>query len=406
MFQRGLETVVRQAVRERPVVLLQGARQVGKSTLATSALPDARYLTLDDAPAIAFALSDPQSFVQQPGDTLIIDEVQRAPDLLRAVKLAVDRDRRAGRFLLTGSANVMLLPKASESLAGRMEIITLHGLSQGEIEGRLETFIDWCFGPSDSMPVRVSMGTPLATRISRGGFPEVVTGMSGAARARWFDSYLTAILQRDIRDLANIDDSSAMPRLLSALAGRSANLLNTADLSRTLGLPTTTLRRYLTLLQASYMVSLMPAWSANTTQRLVKAPKVHLYDTGLLSHLLKLGPENYETHASKGAALETFVASELTKQAGWSAARPQLFHFRSHTGQEVDMVLEDTTGAVVGVEVKASQSVDSSDFGGLRVLAGVAGKKFVRGVVIYAGDTALKVGEGLWALPVAALWSR
>ena len=291
MLHRNVTPELRDALADTPVVLLNGARQTGKSTLARALAPDAfpggpaAYVTLDDATALAAATDDPDGFVRGLDGPVILDEVQRAPELFRAVKAEVDRDRRPGRFLLTGSADVMLLPVASESLAGRMEVVTLWPLSQGEIEGRTERFVDAVF--EDALPPAPgSSGEPVWTRLARGGYPEAAEREDARRRSRWFGSYVTTILQRDVRDLARIEGLSEMPRLLALVAARTATLLNVAELSRSSGLPASTLKRYLTLLQATFLVRELPAWSTNRSKRLVKSPKLLVADSGLAAHLV------------------------------------------------------------------------------------------------------------------------
>lgn len=385
------------------MVLLQGARQTGKSTLARSADPAAEYLTLDDADVLASATADPQGFIRSRKGPAVLDEVQRLPELFRAIKLEVDRDRRPGRFLLTGSANVMLVPRASESLAGRMEILTLFPLSQGELAGTREQFIDAAFGPA---PLPSGSATDLAPPILAGGYPEVATALKPERRGPWFTSYISAVLQRDIRDMAAIEDVTALPRLLALLASRTAGLLNYADLARSLAIPQTTLKRYFALLEASFLVHVLQPWWTNKGLRLAKAPKVYLNDTGLACHLMGVTAENFlAPQTPYGALLENFVAVELMKQSSWSRVQPALHHFRTHSGQEVDLVLESRDGRLVGIEVKATRSVSPADFRGLATLKEAAGKRFHRGIILYGGEHTLPFGDNLVAAPHSALWA-
>ena len=321
MYTRGLNDKVADALADTPVVLVNGARQSGKTTLVRQMVgdhPGAVYRTLDDAATLAAAAADPVGFVRQSGDLLVVDEVQRVPDLFPAIKLEVDRKRRPGRFLLTGSANVLLLPKLSESLAGRMEILTLEPLAQVEVTGGEATVLQRLFaGACPAEPARApSGGQALAERIVAGGYPEALARTHPARRAAWFGAYLTAILQRDVRDLANIEGLTEMPRLLSLLATRTASLLNVAELSRDAGIPHNTLKRYLALLQATFLIRLLPAWSRNPGKRFTKAPKVHVNDTGLASHLLGIDAARLAGHpAHCGRLVETFVVDELLRQA-------------------------------------------------------------------------------------------
>ncbi len=406
MYQRHLESQLRAALADTPVVLLNGARQTGKTTLVKQVADGrkATYLTLDDAATLTAATADPTGFVQGHDGLLVVDEVQKAPQLLPAIKKTVDVKRKPGRFLLTGSANVLSLPKVSESLAGRMEVLTLWPLSQGELRGHRERFVDAVFGDK-SLRIGKHAQFDLGRLIVGGGYPEAVARKDAERRASWFGSYITTILQRDVRDIAHIEGLVEMPRLLSLLAARSSGLMNISEVSRASTLSHTTLRRYLALLELTYLLRLLPAWSTNLSKRLVKSPKVHLVDSGLAAHLaLHDRGALSRNDPLFGALLETFVVAELSKQASWSLVRPSLYHFRSAAGREVDVVLEAGGGRVVGVEVKASASVNENDFAGLRTLAAEAGKKFVRGVLLYGGDTVLPFGDGLIAVPISALW--
>jgi predicted AAA+ superfamily ATPase len=338
---------------------------------------------------------------------IVIDEVQKASALFPAIKRAVDRDRSPGRFLLTGSANVLMLPKISESLAGRMEIVTLHPLSRGEMAGRKERFIEAAF-TSDQMQLsfRRSEENDLSEILSKGGFPEASARKSFARRRAWFSAYVTAILQRDVRDLANIEGLTDMPRLLSVLASRSGGLMNMSELSRTLGIPHTTLKRYLSLMEATFLLMPLRAWSANIGKRLIKAPKIFLTDSGLAAHLSGFNPGAKEPDSIfTGALLECFVLSELRKQATWSSFFVRLYHYRTTTGREVDFVLEDDAGRLVAVEVKAAHRVGRKDFSGIVSFAETVPDRFVRGMVLYAGSEAVSFGPNLSAVPLNALWA-
>ncbi|MBI4265381.1 MAG: ATP-binding protein [Acidobacteria bacterium] len=408
LLERHLAGQVREALGDTPVVMVVGPRQAGKTTLCERIGGEraSTVASLDDLSVLAAAQADPAAFVSSPGGLLIIDEVQRAPALLPAIKLAVDRRRAPGRFLLTGSANVLTLPKVSESLAGRMEIATLWTLSQDEIERRRESFVDAVFGAAK--PFRAA-GAPeprahVLRRALLGGYPEVLGRTRPDRRHAWFSSYLTTIVQRDVRDLANIDNVTAIPRLLSVLASRAGAMLNVADLSRTLAVPHTTLTRYLSLLEATFLVRLVPAWAAGGRVRALKAPRVFLTDTGLLAHLAGLDDERISADpTAAGPVLENFVAMELTRQIGWSRTRAALYHYRTYAGHEVDLALEAADGRIVGIEVKAGQ-VRDADFKGLRAFREVVGRRFCRGVVLSTGQEVLPFGENLWALPISRLW--
>lgn len=406
MYRRLLAQPLLDALTDSPVVLVNGARQTGKTTLVQSLDRTATYLTLDDIAVLSAARADPAGFLAGLSGPVVLDEVQHAPELFPALKAAVDRQRTPGRFLLTGSANVLLLPKLSESLAGRMEVLTLWPLAQAEIAGSPGSLVDVLFSDAP-----LPTGLPgverqaLFQKLLSGGYPEPLARASEDRRRAWFGSYLTTILQRDVRDMANIEGLTALPRLLSLLAARTSALLNQSDVSRASGLPYTTLGRYLTLLEMTFLVQMLPAWSSNLGLRLIKSPKVTLCDTGLAASLLGLNAARLASDgAMLGPLLETFVVMELRKLSGRSRIQPQLFHWRTERQEEVDLLLEDAAGQLVGVEVKASATVTASDFRGLRALAEATGRRFVRGVVLHTGSQTVPFGEHLHALPLSALW--
>jgi predicted AAA+ superfamily ATPase len=407
MFERHLMPDLRAALRDTPVTMLIGPRQSGKSTLAEALvgeLDDARYLTLDRGLTMSAARDDPAGFVADGARTLVIDEVQRAPELLLEIKARVDRDRRPGSFVLTGSADVLTLPRVSETLAGRMEVLRLWPLSQGEIEGRREAFLDALLsGEPEALSVSddLSRKDDLLGRIAAGGFPEAVA-RAGARRQRWFDSYLDTMLQREVREIANVAGLTDLPRLMLVLAARATGLLNYAGISRDLGMPQTTLKRYVALLDTAFLIRSIPAWYRNVGKRLVKSPKLILTDAGLLAHLLG-GGEALER--SFGAALENFVLMELVKQAGVHDARPAIHHYRSAEGLEVDAVVEPRGGPVCAVEVKAAATLAPRDLRGLHSLADSLGREFGAGVVLHTGSETVRMAPKIWALPLPTLWS-
>lgn len=406
MIQRHISGNLDESLADTPVALLTGARQTGKTTLAMewAGRRKARYFTLDEAATLAGAASDPQGFIENLEQPAVIDEVQKVPALLPAIKLRVDRDRRPGMFLLTGSANVLTLPKVSESLAGRMEIHRLWPLSQGEIHGRHEDFIATAF--SKRPPRAVSNGLiPLARPITVGGYPEVQK-RKGNRSAAWFGSYISALLQRDVRDLAHVERLTSIPNLLTLLATRSACLLNTSDLTRDARIANSTLKRYLSLLEMIFIAYRLPAWSVNLGKRLVKAPKLMLCDTGLACHLLGADENRLNGDATlKGRLTENFISNELHKQATWSAVSVRIFHFRSASAQEIDFILEDTRGRVVAIEVKASHTVRPEDFHPMRALAESLKSRFIRGILLHDGRQVIPHGANLWSAPFSCLWS-
>ncbi len=411
VIHRHITERLLQALADTPAVLINGARQTGKSTLAQS--PELveqgrQYLTFDDPGVLAAAKQDPNGFIAGLNAPVTLDEVQHVPELFPAMKMAIDRKREAGRFLLTGSTHVLLLPRLSESLAGRMELLTLWPFSQGEIKGVKEGFLDalfsehpaWSSGKAQSL-----QRDELFEIVLTGGYPLAMARKS-VRRKAWFQSYLTTILQRDVRDLANIADVTAVPRLLSVVATRAGSLLNFADLSRTLGLPQTTLKRYFALLEATFLVQLLRPWSSNLGQRVIQTPKVYLDDTGLLAHLLGLTVDRLKLDGRlAGGVLENFVLMELRKQSAWSETQPEFYFWRTASGQEVDIVLEDSAGRLVGIEIKAGATLGGADVRGLQAMASAAGKQWVRGVVLYTGSEVIPFTANLHGLPVSQLWA-
>lgn len=409
MYNRHITPLLHEALADTPVVLLNGARQTGKSTLiqVLAEQEGRRYLTLDDHVTLAAASSDPAGFIAGLPHHVALDEVQRAPDLFLAIKAAVDRDRKPGRFLLTGSANVLLLPNIADSLAGRMEVLSLWPLSGSEIAGNpARNLADWLFnGDLNALHIPPCERAQLIDRLVAGGFPEAVERTQERRRAAWFDSYLQAILYRDVRELARVEQLTEIPNLLHLLATRSASLLNFAELSRTSNLTQTTLKRYFTLLETLFLVYRLPSWERNPGKRLVKSPKVFLSDTGLLAHLAnwtaeRMGVEN----GLPGGLVESFVLGELLKHLAFSAQRLTLWHYRTQSNIEVDFILENRAGKLTGVEVKASASVDSKDFKGLRHLQETEPDTFQRGIVLYSGREVVPFGEHLFAVPLSMWW--
>lgn len=403
MLRRGIEGWLKQALADTPVVLLTGARQVGKSTLARTLVPEDRYYTLDDTTLLAAAQADPTAFVSRHDRTVVIDEIQRVPELLLAIKASVDRDRRPGRFLLTGSAKIQFVPRVAESLVGRMEILTLWPFSQGEIVRRREGFLEAIRQkrlPGNPTPVT---SEETAERVVRGGYPAVYT-WAERRRAAWLRSYVTGVLERDIPELTTIEALAALPRLVALLATRAATLVNLADISRSVGIPHTTLQRYMALLDRTFLIHQVPAWGMKLGSRVVKAGKLLFADTGLATALLHLSAARLPKEPIGGPMLENFVIMELRKQVSWHEAQPQLYHFRTPKGLEVDAVVEGEAGEIFGIEVTQSQTVRGEDFRGLHELAKLAGRRFRVGVILYLGHKVVPFGNNLYAVPMAALW--
>ncbi|MEU5259994.1 ATP-binding protein [Amycolatopsis sp. NPDC021455] len=387
------------------MVIINGARQTGKSTLAELCLrdhPDGVRRYLDDPRTRASADADPVAFLDAPG-TMLIDEVQRVPELWLAIKHTVDRDPRPGRFLLTGSARLLGLSQLPDALPGRSETIELFPLSQGEIDGKPDGFVDAAFAHGSRLrgePSELRRRDYLALA-ARGGYPEAVRRTTPRRRDQFFRSYLDDIMSRDVHQVADIRRGSDMRRLVGALAAQSGGLLNYSRLSSDLGLPVSTVRDYVDLLELIYLIRLIPAWSANATTRAVATPKLVFNDAGLAGHLVA-GVAN---DATTGGLIETFVIGELARQITWSRTMPRLHHYRDRDGYEVDAVLEDNTGRVVAVEVKAAETVRANDFRSIRVLQRRLGDRFRAGFVVHCGDQYLPFGDDLACVPISALWT-
>jgi hypothetical protein len=408
LVPRRAEGLVAEALGDTRVVTLNGARQTGKSTLARIAAqgdPNAVVHLLDDPATLRAARDDPASFVEHDG-LMVIDEIQLAPELFRSIKVTVDTNQRPGQFLLTGSAQVLALRDLPDALPGRMEILELWPFSQGELEQSADAFIDAAFahGPGlcRTSPLRKR---DYLDRVARGGYPEAIR-RAPRRRAAFFDSYLTNLIERDVRELAVIERRGDLRRLLALLAGRSGGLLVPSTLATASGIPRTTLTRYLELLSAVFLIKQIPSWSAGQARRAIGTPKLSFVDTGIAAHLLgqdaaRLG----EPDGSAGPMIETFVLAELARQLTWSQERARLYHYRTKDKVEVDAILETPDGRVIAIEVKAGATIRSEDLAGLRHLKQRLGPRLVAGYVLYTGQQTLSFGDGLRALPIDALWT-
>jgi predicted AAA+ superfamily ATPase len=408
MYKRYLEARLNMALDASPIVLLSGARQTGKTTLMkqVAALKKFNYITFDDMTLLAAAQRDPVGFIEHQPKPLIIDEVQRVAEVALPIKVDVDQRNVPGLYALTGSANPLVMPKLNDSLAGRMIILNLWPLSRGEILGKKETFLDHIFD-ADWTPGSTEKWTrtEMLDAFIIGGYPRMQT-LSAVMRREWCNSHLMTILERDVQDIANITRIKALPGLMQILATRASNLLNVADVGRLALIPYATLSAYLSILESLFLIVRQPAWHINRSTRLVKMPKIYLADTGILSYLLGVDQEMLSKNTLLvGQVLENFIVQEIRKQTTWSLRQVRLYHFRTHGGAEVDMVLEDASGKIVGIEVKSSSTVTSDAFRGLQVLEQEAGNLFVRGIVFYTGSSSAAFGKNLFALPVSALWS-
>ena len=407
-LRRALLKRLKKSLTIYPVVFISGARQTGKTTLVKelAKLKKYTYVTFDDLRFLAAARGDPQGFLSGLPKPLILDEVQRVPEIFLAIKQDVDENRKPGRYLLTGSANPLLVPKVGDSLAGRMEIMQLHPLSQGELLKREECFIDRIFEETFS-----AQSTPeipkevLSEMMVTGGYPVMRTFKDEEALDSWCNSYITSMLQKDVQELSRIEGLRQLPTLLHLLSSRAGNLLNVQELARTSGIAATTLQRYVQLLQALYLVDFVSPWTLNYGKRFVKSPKIYLSDTGILCFLLGANQKKLLlTPHLMGNVLENFAVSELQKQMTWNQRRVKLYFMRTTKGIEVDIVLEDAEGNLVAIEIKSSQKMDHQDFKGINFLKETTKERFKRGIVLYPGKEAIPFGKDLWALPLSSIW--
>ncbi len=404
LYPRLVEQRVAEAMSDTRVVLIIGPRQSGKTTLAKKMVNEAmEYYTLDNATTLDSARQDPVGFVRRI-DRAIIDEIQRAPELLLAIKESVDTDQRPGRFLLTGSANLMTLPRVADSLAGRMEIVRLMPLAQSEIRTTSSSFLRDAF-QNEAKGGEAIVGDDLMSTVLAGGYPEAIGRKTLGRRQDWYEDYIQAIVQRDVRDVAHIEQIAQMPRLLRILAEHSGQLVNYSGIGAAIGMNHITTQKYVGIFESLFITRTVQPWFSNKLKRLTKTPKIHFLDSGLLASLRALSPERLRDDRGQfGALLETFVFAEILKLASAANSRFEFSHFRDKQQNEVDIVIEDRRGRIVGIEIKAAASVMSSDFSGLRILADACGDRFASGMVLYDHHKVIPFGERLSAVPISALW--
>ncbi len=406
-YPRFAEASLLDALADTPVVLVHGPRQCGKTTLAqrVGRRRGYAYFSFDDHATLAAATADPVGFVGELPKRAILDEVQRAPGLFTAIKSVVDRHRTPGRFILTGSANVLTLPRLADSLAGRIGILRLHPLAQVELAGRESGFVDRLFAADFPTRTAERLGPELARRIVAGGYPAAIARPAARRRAAWYRDYVEALVQRDVRDLSRIGSLDALPRLLSLAAGQTGRLINVSELAAGFQLTRPTIRDYVTLLARMFLLEELPPWHGNRLKRLIKSPKLHLTDTGVACAVLGLDAAAlWGDRTTLGHLLETFAFQELRRQTSWRDEEIRFHHYRDKEDAEVDIVLERGAGTVAGVEVKASATVTASDFRGLRKLREAVGPRFAAGVVLYDGEACVPFGDDLFAVPIRALW--
>ena len=407
---RHLESTIRDSLSSFRVVMIQGARQTGKTTLARRLGASGTFLGLDDNDLLRIARDDPVGLIAERRRPVVIDEVQRAGDsLVRAIKMAVDRDPTPGGFLLTGSADFLTVPGISESLAGRVAIFELSPFSQGEIEGHEERFLDRVFTEPDSLrsvPASGIAGSGYSLRICAGGYPEPLA-MEQRNRRRWFDAYVNTTVSRDVAEFTGARRTREIPRLLRALAARTANQLVVSSIHDQIGLGRiNTTSDYLAYLEMIHLVTTLPTWSANLGIRVKRHPKVYITDTGLAAALLGRTPESLArpTDPARGQTFETFVVNELRRQSGWSDLGVDLFQYRDRYGHEIDLICEAPDGRVVGIEVKASATTRPGHATHLAWLRDRLGDRFIAGIVLYAGALSLPLGDRITAHPLSILW--
>ena len=406
MFKRFVERRAEEALSDTPVVLIVGPRRAGKTTLVKKMGEAGRtYITLDDQTVLEAARSDPAGFIRGL-DQAIIDEIQRAPDLLLAIKKTVDEDYRPGRFLLTGSANVLTLPRVADSLAGRMETLEMLPLARAEIEGRTPTFLERLFEGKLQKPSKAIVGDDLVHSVLLGGFPEAIARESERRRQDWARSYLTSVLTRDLRDIAEVEKLTELPKFVRLLAEHSSQLVNYSQFGASINVSHKTGQRYVGLLEQVFVIATLQPWFTNALKRIVKTPKLHFLDSGLLASTRGLTFDRVKAdRGTFGALLESFVFSEVLKLTTASDLRLTPYHFRDRDMREVDIVLERDDGMIAGIEVKASATVKSGDFAGLRALAEACGDRFAFGTVLYDSTDVVPFGDRLAAAPLSCLWS-
>ncbi len=389
-------------------VALLGARQTGKSTLvrmlAGERLP-ADYISLDDEPVRDLAIGDPTGFVAGLGRRTVIDEVQRAPSLLLAIKARLDLDDRRGQFLLTGSANLRRIPTVSDALPGRVDYLTLWPFTPGELAGEPESFLGRLFRGEAPRVSGMPVGRQAyAELLLTGGFPEAQR-RTGAARRRFFESYVASVVERDVVETSRVHEPASVGVLLRLVAARSGSLVRFDSLGREAGVSGKTAKGYMDVLERLFLVRVRRPWHVNLGQRQVKAAKIYLSDSGLLAGLIGADARRVgEDDRLAGSLFETFVATELERQASWSPEALSFWHYREED-REVDVIVERPSGEVVGIEVKASATVRPRDFSGLVHMRERVGSRLVAGVVLYAGERTLPFGKGLWAVPISAMWT-
>ncbi len=408
LYPRHVEPCLKEALKDSPVTLIHGPRQCGKTTLARKIgqAGGYTYISMDDVGHLEHAQSDPVGFVRQLPERVILDEVQQVPKIFSQIKLAVDRKRTAGRFILTGSVSVLHVRGLSDSLAGRMSIIRLRPLAQSELARRKPDFLDTLF--SSGFPMRQTEApTDPTARIVGGGYPAALGYTGEKRRIAWYRDYITAITNTDVFTLSRVRSLEDLPQLLALSAASTAQLLNANKLAASFQLTRPTVQHYISLLERLFLLETLHPWHSNRRKRFITTPKLHLGDTGLACALLGVNADDLKAdRVLLGHLLETFVFQELRAQAEAHDTSHQFFHYRDKDGVEVDVVIQRGVHSIAGVEVKSSATITASDFRGLRRLQSSLGKHFAGGVVLYNGMTMAGFGDRLYAVPIRRLWEK
>jgi len=411
MIPRGLQNLLIEKIKYSPVILIHGPRQCGKTTLAelVGKSQGYSYFTMDDPDTRNHAQSDPKGFVGNIQTPMIIDEIQMAPELFRVIKMRVDEDRIPGRFILTGSTNLLHVPDLANSLTGRMVVLHLYPLSQHEIgQFHASAFLERLFAKDfQTQHYYEPLGVDLINRMVSGGYPEALKSPSDQARTSWYRNYSQALIQRDVLDLEKVQSMDVIPKLLTVAANLSGQLLNMEDIASKLQMSKRTVRDYLTLLERQFLINRLPPWFSNRMKRLTKKPKIHIGDSGLACTLLRIGSDSLQNNRSQlGHILESFVVEELRRQASYDTQHYEFYHYRDTDDDEVDLLVELSSFELGAIEVKASSKVVQSDFSGLRKIKSVEGDRLKVGVLLYDGERCSCFGDGMYAVPLRLLWEN
>lgn len=409
MYKRYILNNVKEALSDTPVVFIMGPRQVGKTTLAQNFIDDSwEYITLDDQSQFNIIKNDPVGFIRNLSKPkVVIDEVQRLPELFVSIKQSVDENKAPGRFLLTGSANALLLPKLSDSLAGRIESIPLMTLSECEIKNTKPTFLQKLLSQVAPVTKEIRIRDYLLDRLVTGCFPVVLSRKNESRVHSWYKNYVGTLIQRDVHDISDIRHPELMTKLMSVIMYHSGKLINFSEIGNKVKLDSTTVKKYIALLEQLFLVKKLPAWHTSEYKRLIKMPKIHAIDTGMMCALRGINKQKLiKSPVDIGPLLETFVYNELCKQAVFIDEPLYFYHYRDKNQVEIDIIIETSSGDYIAIEIKSSASLGSNDFLGLKKFKEITKEKFKFGVLLYDGDHTSAFGDNLFAVPIAALWSE